>query len=420
MKQTGLIILFMAAIFLAGCAPLSSAGQSSSANPTGGTATLPEPPQATSTPVNAPKMECQVVSLSPTPGPTEVSMFPPAQADDWVLGSENAKLTITEYSDFQCPYCALLAQDLKVLLEKHPADVRVVFRHFPLPSHPLALMAASGSEAAGRQGKFWEMQDAIFASQQVFSGFSEEEFKSWLLDQARQLGLDAEQFAADMNDQAIIDKVKTSQQHGIDIGIPGTPFVLLNGNPYQGPRDAASFEAVLGLLKLEDVQYTYCPEMVIDPQREYTATLKTEKGSIVIQLFADKAPLAANSFVFLAREGWLNGTTFFRVLSGTIAQAGDPSGLGMGNPGYFFRQESNDLTYDKPGMVGMLNMGGGYNGSQFFITLKPLSELNGNYTIVGEVIDGMDVLKKLTVRDPSQQLGLPSGDMILSVEVKEK
>lgn len=420
MRQTGLIILFIAAIFLAGCAPLSSAGQASSANPTGGTATLPEPPQTTSTPLNTPKMECQVVSLSPTPGPTEASMFPPAQKDDWVVGNENAKLTIIEYSDFQCPYCALLAQDLKTLLEKYPADIRVIFRHFPLPSHPLALMAALASEAAGRQGKFWEMQDAIFTSQQFFSSFSEEEFKGWLVDQARQLGLDADQFAADMNDQVIIDKVKTAQQHGMDIGIPGTPFVLLNGTPYQGPRDVASFEAVLGLLKLEDVQYTYCPEMVIDPQREYTATLKTEKGSIVIQLFADKAPLAANSFVFLAREGWLNGTTFFRVLSGTIAQAGDPSGLGMGNPGYFYRQESNDLTYDKPGMVGMLNMEGGYNGSQFFITLKPLSELNGNYTIVGEVIDGMDVLKKLTVRNPSQQLGLPPGDMILSVEVKEK
>ena len=105
--------------------------------------------------------------------------------------------------------------------------------------------------------------------------------------------------------------------------------------------------------------------MVIDPAKQYIATLKTEKGDIVIQLFADKAPLAVNSFVFLAREGWFNGVTFHRVLPGFVAQAGDPSATGMGGPGYFFRNETNDLLYDKPGMVGMANSGADSNGSQF-------------------------------------------------------
>jgi cyclophilin family peptidyl-prolyl cis-trans isomerase len=158
----------------------------------------------------------------------------------------------------------------------------------------------------------------------------------------------------------------------------------------------------------------------VNPQKQYIATLHTEKGDIVMQLFADKAPLAVNSFVFLARQGWFNGVTFHRVIPGFMAQAGDPSGTGSGNPGYFFDNEINDLKFDKPGMVGMANNGPDTNGSQFFITYAPAAQLDGGYTVFGQVLSGLDVAEKLTPRDPGQGAGLQPGDKILSVDIEEK
>lgn len=121
----------------------------------------------------------------------------------------------------------------------------------------------------------------------------------------------------------------------------------------------------------------------------------------MIQLFPDKAPLAVNSFLFLARQGWYDGVTFHRVLIGFAAQAGDPSGTGKGNPGYFFfNDEINDLKFDKPGMVGVANSGPNTNGSQFFITFAPEPHLDGGYTIFGQVISGLDVAEQLTLPRP--------------------
>ncbi|KPL82902.1 peptidylprolyl isomerase [Thermanaerothrix daxensis] len=162
--------------------------------------------------------------------------------------------------------------------------------------------------------------------------------------------------------------------------------------------------------------------MVINPTRQYTATLKTEKGDIVIRLYADKAPFTVNNFVFLARNGWYNGVTFHRVIPDFVAQTGDPTGTGLGGPGYQFPNEIDpNLKYDRAGIVGMANAGPNTNGSQFFITYQALPDLDGNYPIFGEVISGMDVLKALTPRDPDQSQGvLPPGDKILSVTIEEK
>jgi cyclophilin family peptidyl-prolyl cis-trans isomerase len=309
---------------------------------------------------------------------------------------------------------------LAQLQQAYPDQVLVAYRHFPLTSHPLALIAAYASEAAGLQGKFWEMHDILFESQQEYASCTEDQFREWVAGKAADLELDLDQFNADLDSPAVTEKVQQAQQRGAEIGIPGTPLVLINGQPYQGPRDFENFEAILNLFQLADRQFTECPPMVIDPAKQYIATLKTEKGDIVIQLFADKAPLAVNSFVFLAREGWFNGVTFHRVLPGFVAQAGDPSATGMGGPGYFFRNETNDLLYDKPGMVGMANSGADSNGSQFFITFAEVPDLNGGYTIFGEVIEGMDVAEQLSARDPANQMNLPPGDAIVSVEIDER
>lgn len=167
-------------------------------------------------------------------------------------------------------------------------------------------------------------------------------------------------------------------------------------------------------------QYDAPPPMTIDPSKQYFATVKLAKGGeFVIQLYPDKAPITVNSFVFLAREGYFNGVTFHRVLEGFMAQGGDPTGTGGGGPGYEFVNEDSDLTFDKAGVVAMANAGRDTNGSQFFITFGPTPQLNGGYTIFGQVIEGMDVVNEITLRDPDQNPNFP-GDTIESVTIMEQ
>ncbi|MDO9348614.1 MAG: peptidylprolyl isomerase, partial [Anaerolineales bacterium] len=167
-------------------------------------------------------------------------------------------------------------------------------------------------------------------------------------------------------------------------------------------------------------QYSSAPPMLIDRNKQYFATLKMAKGGeFVIQLYPDKAPITVNSFVFLARQGYFDGVTFHRVLEGFMAQGGDPTGTGMGGPGYQFVNEDNDLKFDKAGVVAMANAGRDTNGSQFFITFGPVERLNGGYTIFGQVISGMDVVNGITRRDPDQNPTFP-GDAIESITITEE
>lgn len=162
------------------------------------------------------------------------------------------------------------------------------------------------------------------------------------------------------------------------------------------------------------------PAMEIDTKKKYSATLELAKGGTVeIQLYADKAPKAVNSFVFLARKHYFDGVTFHRVLDGFMAQGGDPDGTGTGGPGYTFDNEISDLTFDKAGVVAMANTGQpNSNGSQFFITFGPQDFLNGGYTIFGQVTTGMDVVNGITRRDPGA--ATTPGDMIKTVTITEK
>jgi cyclophilin family peptidyl-prolyl cis-trans isomerase len=310
------------------------------------------------------------------------------------------------------------------LQEQFPQDVRIVFRHFPLNSiHDKAALAAQASEAAGVQDQFWPMHDLLFERQSEWSGMSPQDFEAWLIDQAGELGLDQARFEADLNSPDIADMIQAAWDRGAEIGLPGTPFLLLNNQiwPNNLPMSEGNLAAIVKLNLLEQEQFTSCPPMSIDAAKQYFATLNTEKGDIVIELYPDKAPLAVNNFIFLARNGWYDNVTFHRVLPDFMAQAGDPSGTGFGGPGYAFVNEtSEDLSFDKAGVVAMANAGPDSNGSQFFITYGPVSRLDGSYTIFGRVVEGMDVAESLTPRDPSQSLDLPPGDKILSVEIEEK
>ena len=167
-------------------------------------------------------------------------------------------------------------------------------------------------------------------------------------------------------------------------------------------------------------QYDAAPEMTIDPNKQYFATFVMEKGGMFqVELYPQKAPITVNSFVFLARDGYFDGVTFHRVLEGFMAQGGDPTGTGAGGPGYEFVNEDSDLTFDKAGVIAMANAGRDTNGSQFFITFGPTPELNGGYTIFGQVTEGMEIVNAITRRDPNMNPDF-NGDVIKTITITEQ
>jgi cyclophilin family peptidyl-prolyl cis-trans isomerase len=168
-------------------------------------------------------------------------------------------------------------------------------------------------------------------------------------------------------------------------------------------------------------QYDAPPEMKIDPKKSYTATFKTERGDIVIDLFAKQAPITVNNFVFLAREGFYDDTTFHRVIDNFMVQGGDPTGSGRGGPGYRFNDEAGALVlkHDGPGILSMANAGPNTNGSQFFITHVATPHLNGKHGVFGKVKDkaSLDVLMQIRTRDPMRDPN--PGDKLNTIEITE-
>lgn len=158
--------------------------------------------------------------------------------------------------------------------------------------------------------------------------------------------------------------------------------------------------------------YKAAPPMTIDVNKTYVATIKTPKGNIVAELYPKDAPQSVNNFVFLARDGFYNGLTFHRVEPGFVIQGGDPVGNGTGGPGYNIPPEIK--AKHTLGALAMARRGGPAqttpsSGSQFYITLAPQPGLDGQYTVFGQVTQGMDVAQKIAV-----------GDKIESVTIQEK
>ena len=160
------------------------------------------------------------------------------------------------------------------------------------------------------------------------------------------------------------------------------------------------------------------PSGDLDLTKSYVARLKTEKGDIVVELYADRAPLTVENFINLARAGFYDGTTFHRVIRGFMAQGGDPTGTGTGGPGYQFGDEFHpSLRHDGPGILSMANAGPGTNGSQFFITYGATPHLDNKHSVFGRVTEGMQVVQGLRERDP--QFDRNPGDRIDTIEITE-
>ena len=154
--------------------------------------------------------------------------------------------------------------------------------------------------------------------------------------------------------------------------------------------------------------YSAPPPMTIDTNKQYTATIETEKGNLALELFASDVPATVNNFVFLARDEFYDGTTFHRIIPGFMAQGGDPTGTGTGNPGYSFPDEFTEHKHGT-GTLSMANAGPDTNGCQFFITYAPQPHLDGKHSVFGQLIEGMDVLEKLE-----------NGDIIKRIAIEEK
>jgi len=155
------------------------------------------------------------------------------------------------------------------------------------------------------------------------------------------------------------------------------------------------------------MNYSTQPPMTIDTSKQYTATIETEKGIIMLDLFAADVPVTVNNFVFLAREGFYDGSTFHRVIPDFMAQGGDPTGTGTGGPGYKFADEFTKHTH-VAGALSMANSGPNTNRSQFFITYTPQPHLDRKHSVFGQLVGGMDVLK-----------ALKNGDTIKSIIIEE-
>jgi len=418
----------LAVLVLTGCGPKSTPEPTPTATPT----STPVPTAAAATTVEDEEGYCEITPLPELP----VNGLPITISDnDWSKGAsaEDAYLTIVEYSDFQCPACAGATPAIESVLETTPG-IRLIFRHLPLESlHDKAYLAAEAAEAAGAQGKFWEMYSLLF--ERAIQGYiamqngqtttewvaiTLEEAPAAFAEFAEELGLDVERFSSDLEKGTYREKVEAQVTDFGNLGLQfATPTFIIGINGVYFKPEISSYDELvyyLAMAKMMQDDFTLfdtLPAMTVTEAQTYQATLKTTQGDIVLELSGALAPTHVNSFIFLAQQKWYDGSDFFFVRDNFVALTGDPSNTSYGYPGYYCDGEKQS-AFSEVGTVGVLPNG------QFFIALgSEATQLDGQFTQIGRVVEGMDVLSKLAramPRDPTA----PKPDVIQSIEVVEK
>ncbi len=203
-------------------------------------------------------------------------------------------------------------------------------------------------------------------------------------------------------------------------------IMLVNSSCSNAPPPSSSQPAISPRPPSASIQtapslkrYSAAPPMKIDPNKQYTAIMETAKGKMILELFAKDVPVTVNNFVFLAREGYYDNSTFHRVIVNFMAQGGDPTGTGSGGPGYYIKNEITSHKHLAVALSMARTAQPDTNGSQFFICYTPQPDLDGLYSVFGQLKEGMDVLKQLTPRDPTQNPQFP-GDRLIKVTIEEK
>ncbi len=348
--------------------------------------------------------------------------------EDYVRGPADAAVTLIVYNDFACASCSALMQGAADLLAQHD-DVRLVFRPLPLPeptSSAVAAQAAEGSGALGGPDAYWAMIDLLYANQAEWKDLADDDLYSVLSGYADRAGVDGEELIANLKAGDFEEAVVKKMIPILDARVPGAPVAFINALPlYPPPLDAEGLN-VFREIALTEIAYGETPPLVIDPAGQYRAWIETEKGTIVLDLFADIAPQTVNNFAFLACSGYYDDIVWHRVIPGFVAQTGDPSGTGLGGPGYSVPDENDSEAYIARGLsfdrAGLLSMARGSApdsaGSQFFITYGPATHLDAEFTIFGEVLSGMDVLEQITAYEANPLNPGEGGDRLLSITVR--
>ena len=373
----------------------------------------------------------------PTPAPPKAATCSPfvlsVASDDHFTGNADASATtIIEYGDFQCPSCAAFHAAITPTLAAVSDTLKLVFRHFPLITiHDKSLITAHAVEAATLQNKFWEMHDLLYEKQKEWEGKSVAEITGTLKTYAQQLGMDADKLEKDMSSQAVIARVQRDIDSGTTAKLAGTPSLFLDGRTV--PPDAFVQQGVVDGIKnyakaraeqlatLGNKSVAFAkPELVTSKDAKYVMTVKTTKGDIVAELDPALAPVNVNSVVFLAQQKYFEGAPV--VLQDAQLGAvlmGNPTATG--NPGYVCDQEKSPAgAMTKPGVVALYTTDGQTASAQFVLTYSPTTDLDGRFTVIGNITSGLDVLKTLTMTVATSGTVTTKGDSITGVTVAEK
>jgi protein-disulfide isomerase len=167
-------------------------------------------------------------------------------AGGWVTGAENAEVSVVEYGDFQCPGCAALKPVIEEAMNQTNSFASFTFKHYPLAQHNKARLAAQGAEAAGRQGKFWEMHRVLYGTQQNWENDSVSAFRDYLIENAKAFNIDVEQFKNDLNDTTITDQINKDATEGNKLPVTATPTLVINGKKiYSIPSTAEGLVSLI-------------------------------------------------------------------------------------------------------------------------------------------------------------------------------
>ena len=348
------------------------------------------------------------------------------QKDDHSQGKADAPLTMIEYGDMQCPACAQLHPALKTIMSQVSDTVQLVFRHFPLTSiHDKAQITSQAIEAASLQNKFWEMYDLLYEKQSSWTTATVTSVVPILNGYAKDLGLDVSQFEKDLTSQAVIDRIARDVKDAESLQLNATPTIYINGQAAQA--DAFLQDGVAAQIRTYALQRQQVisgttgaglnvskPDQVAESGSLYKMTIKTTKGDIEVEIDPKLAPVNANSTLFLAQKNYfsnapveLNDAQIGAVLFGDSTRSG--------NPGYSCSIEiPAENSFGQAGVVALLS-GGLWNTSELVLTYSPTVQFESQFTVIGRVTNGLDVVKTLQASD-----GTSSGDKIISTSMTKK
>lgn len=427
MRKYFMIFLTIAFLFAAGCstsgdtdttADSAAVSEETAADTTTADETTTED---TATPFTTAEDPCQTFNLVDDVLLSPVNDQVPAITDaDLVVGPDDATYTFITYSNFTCSHCANLEPVLAALQELYPQDVRLVFRYVTTGS--ISTLSAQAVEAADLQGKFAEMKDAIFAAQATWWEFSDDEFRAWLDERAAELGMDVDQFNADMENENIANKIIFNRSQVDDLGITGTPTMFVNNRQYSPYQDRSIFTlaTMVRVMEISDQLLGSCPTVDTGFDADLQAVISTTQGDIVVDLYEDQAPNTVAYFKYLADNGWYDNNDIF-ISTDEYIVSGDPSDTLYGGPGFVFYNEISEGTMDEEGLLVSFNrLGTGYNSGLFMLTKGAVTDFSGDISIFGKVIEGMDVLNSFSEHTYTLESADWVFDTILSITVQEK